>query len=140
VVDSPVTNTAFQSVRWSPDGEWLSYLVGNNDESTIWIANAHRFGNARPLVGHVRTQSDFEWSPDGHSMAVILRDAPAVLQIINVDDGRVSAAIQIGGVQFFEIRDIAWSPSGHSLALTARGAADFFDLLKIDLLSRITTM
>lgn len=131
-LDGPTTNTAIQSIRWSHDGKRLAYLVGNNDDATIWILNAHVPSGAHALAAHIRTLSDFEWSSDGHSIAAVFRNAPFALQIINVDVGQVVATIPIGRGPFSEIRDLAWAPSASVLALSARVDHDFFELVEVD--------
>jgi len=131
-LDGPVTNTAIQSIRWSPDGERLAYLVGNNGEATIWILAVHGPAHAHLLVEHVRTLTDFEWSPDGKSIAAVLRNAPFVLQIISADSGAVLNTVPVGRGPASEIRDMSWASSGQAVALSARVASDYFALFRVE--------
>ena len=132
-LNGPSTHTAFQSIRWSPDGTRLAYLVGNNNEATIWILAMREAGPAHPLIARVNPTSDFEWSPDGKSIAAVLRTTPLALEIFNVDSGTLATTITVGKGLTSEIRDMSWAPSGQTLAVAARIAGDFFELVKIDL-------
>jgi len=138
-LDGPMTNTAIQSIRWSPDGSRLAYLVGNNDGATIWIVDAREPGRSRAFAGHVRPLSDFEWSPDGLWIAAVFRNSPFTLEIINSSSGSLIDTFPIGRGPVSEIRHLSWAPSGQTLALAGRIESDFFELIKVDLSSRKVT-
>lgn len=134
-LNGPATNTAFQSVRWSPDGSRLAYLVGTSEEATIWTVDLHGQEPGRALTPHIRTQSDFEWSPDAHWIAAVFRNSPSVLQIIDATEGTVMAVVPLGRGLTSDIRDLAWSPNSSALALAARLEGDVRQLVKVDLQS-----
>ncbi len=138
-LNGPSTNTAIQSIRWSPDGTRLAYLVGNNSEATIWILPAREAAAAHPLVAHVDPLSDFEWSPNGQQIAAVLKNTPFALQIFNVDGGSLATTIPVGKGLTSEIRDLSWAPSGQTLVLAGRIEGDFFELVKVDLPDRKVT-
>jgi dipeptidyl aminopeptidase/acylaminoacyl peptidase len=132
LIDSPKTNTAIQSVRWSPDGTRLAYLVGSNDDATIWVVNTEKLNEGTSLVAHVRPLSDFEWSPDSKLVAAVFRYSPATLSILDGKDGGIVRTAQVSATPVAEIRDISWAPSGYKLALSAR-TDEFFSLFGFDL-------
>jgi dipeptidyl aminopeptidase/acylaminoacyl peptidase len=68
--------------RWSPDGKWIAFLStrpvslpgGKLDDSTqIYLIDPHG-GEAKELTRFETGVSDFEWSPDGRTIALISRD------------------------------------------------------------------
>lgn len=132
-LNGPATNTAFQSIRWSADSSRLAYLVGTNEEATIWAVDVRGQERPRSLTAHIRTQSDFEWSPDGRWIAAVLRNSPSVLQIIDASGGNVVGSIPVGRSPASDIRDLSWSPDSKTLALAARLDGDFRQLVKVDL-------
>lgn len=132
-LSGPTTNTAFQSIRWSPDGSRLTYLVGTNDEATIWVLDVREQGHGRALSSHIRTQSDFEWSPNGRWIAAVFRNRPFVLAIIDAGDGKIAGSIPVGQGPASDIRDLAWSPNSRVIALAARLDVDVRQLVRVDL-------
>jgi len=60
--------------RWSPDGKYLAFLSARHDGKTqVWRLN-RLGGEAEKLTDTAQDVDDFLWSPDGHRMALILRD------------------------------------------------------------------
>jgi dipeptidyl aminopeptidase/acylaminoacyl peptidase len=132
-VNAPSTNVAVQPPRWNPDGTQLAYLVGSFDDSTIWIVNVDQRISPRPLIGHVRAKSDFEWSPDAKQMAVVLRSSSSTLRLISPENGKELAQISTSRMVGSEIRDLSWAPSGQAIAVAGRISSDFTELQKVDL-------
>ncbi len=60
--------------RWSPDGKYIAFLSGRNDEKTqIWLLN-RLGGEAEKLTDTAQDVEEFYWSPDGRRLALLLRD------------------------------------------------------------------
>jgi dipeptidyl aminopeptidase/acylaminoacyl peptidase len=133
ILDGPTTSVSIQPPRWSPDGKALAYLVGNIEDASLWVVDPHGQQSPRPLTAHVRPRSDFDWSPNGHEMAVVLVNSPAALQILQVIDGKMSTGVPIGKIARSEIRDLSWAPDSKALAVAARVAGDFRELVRVDL-------
>jgi len=59
--------------RWSPDGKWIAFLSDRGDDPQIWLISP-KGGEALPLTAVKDGIADFEWSPDGKTMAVAITD------------------------------------------------------------------
>jgi dipeptidyl aminopeptidase/acylaminoacyl peptidase len=62
--------------RWSPDGRSIAFLSdrGGEDAATqLWLLPAHG-GEATRLTDFPEGVEDFDWSPDGGRLALIVRD------------------------------------------------------------------
>ncbi|MBS0416487.1 MAG: S9 family peptidase [Proteobacteria bacterium] len=61
--------------RWSPDGKSVAYLADGDDGSQIYLSPADG-GPPRKLTAIAATVISFEWSPDGHAIALTVPEAP----------------------------------------------------------------
>lgn len=74
----PLTNSdqSEHTPRWSPDGQSLAFLSsrGSEDAPTqLWVLD-RAGGEARILTGFNGDVIDFDWSPDGKRLALIVGD------------------------------------------------------------------
>jgi dipeptidyl aminopeptidase/acylaminoacyl peptidase len=62
--------------RWSPDGQYLSFLSargGEDEPEQLWLMNRSG-GEARVVTAFKGDVLDYEWSPDGRRIALIVMD------------------------------------------------------------------
>ncbi len=60
--------------RWSPDGRYLAFLSARDGKpAQVWVLNRHG-GEAQMLTDTPQSVSDFAWSPDSKSLALVLQD------------------------------------------------------------------
>src|SRR5256885_16549217 len=67
--------------RWSPDGRWLAFLSGREDEhSQLWLLDRSG-GEGRKLTTFAGDVEDYVWAPDGKRLAAAVGDGrPAEAQ------------------------------------------------------------
>ena len=62
--------------RWSPDGKWIAFLSGRDDENEIdqlWILPTNG-GEAEKITDAKGGVEDFAWSPDSKRLVLVVRD------------------------------------------------------------------
>jgi len=59
--------------RWSPDNKFLAFLSERNKKTQIYLLNRSG-GEAFPLTDVSQGVDDFEWSPDGKKLLLVLMD------------------------------------------------------------------
>lgn len=62
--------------RWSPDGKYLAFLSSRGKQDSpqqLWLLN-RLGGEAQPLTGFNGDVVDYDWSPDGERLALIVMD------------------------------------------------------------------
>jgi dipeptidyl aminopeptidase/acylaminoacyl peptidase len=67
-----------QSPGWSPDGKYLSFLSnrsGKDDPDSFWLLD-RRGGEARQMTHFKGDVLDYDWSPDGSKVALVVLDDP----------------------------------------------------------------
>jgi len=119
------------SVEWSPDGKWLSFVMGNqpSPQSGLYLLNTTCFNPAAACLPQMRGPLNplFSfpgpvWSPDSKEIVTFDRnwqkDERVKLEIIDVQSGQVQRTIEIPNTQesWLEIHSLAWSPDGKWIA------------------------
>ena len=69
-------NNAQSHPRWSPDGKWIAFLSGREDENEIdqlWILPTNG-GEAEKITDTKGGVEDFAWSPDSKRIVLVVRD------------------------------------------------------------------
>src|ERR1700682_3523432 len=62
--------------RWSPDGKYLAFLSARDEGKTqLWLLN-RLGGEAQRLTDTAQDVDEVVWSPHGHRLDIVLRDAP----------------------------------------------------------------
>jgi dipeptidyl aminopeptidase/acylaminoacyl peptidase len=62
--------------RWSPDGRYVSFITARGKDDApaqIWLLDRSG-GEAQPLTGFNGDVLEYEWSPDGQRLALIVQD------------------------------------------------------------------
>lgn len=62
--------------RWSPDGKWIAFLSGREDENEVdqlWMLSASG-GEAEKFTDFKGGVEDFAWSPDSKRIALVVHD------------------------------------------------------------------
>lgn len=59
--------------RWSPDNKYLAFLSGRNKKDQVYLMN-RLGGDALPLTDIPQGVYDFEWSPNGKKLLLVLTD------------------------------------------------------------------
>jgi dipeptidyl aminopeptidase/acylaminoacyl peptidase len=64
--------------KWSPDGEYLSFLTsrGEGSKTQVWVLD-RRGGEAQPLTELKNGAGSYEWSPDASKLVMSIRDTAA---------------------------------------------------------------
>lgn len=83
-------STRALSARWSPDGQWIAFIAQETERDEIYLIKPNGEGlHQLTNTGHDVFQ--FEWSPDGKRMVVILNRGGAFdLSLIEVETGAVT--------------------------------------------------
>ncbi len=133
---------ADNSPRWSPDGKYLSFLSERpaDSKSQVWLLD-RRGGEPRQLTNVKGEIDDYEWSPDGKKLVLVMKESEAAdpPKPIVIDryhfkediEGYLTAAsrthLYLFDVQTqkleplttdknFEDSDPTWSPDGSKIA------------------------
>ncbi|HSR49276.1 MAG TPA: S9 family peptidase [Acidobacteriota bacterium] len=61
VADAP------DDLRWSPDGEWISYLTRSQGKSDLWVQQGMN-GQPRRLLEGIENMGGYRWMPDSSSL------------------------------------------------------------------------
>ena len=79
--------------RWSPDGRYLSFLSarsGEDDPDQLWLMD-RAGGEAQAVTSFKGDVLDYEWSPDGKRVALIVMDEDPA-KLTGARQGQDSAA------------------------------------------------
>ncbi|HZS60953.1 MAG TPA: S9 family peptidase [Gemmatimonadaceae bacterium] len=140
------------NAKWSPDGKWIAFMStrpvtlpgGKLEDSTQIYLIAPSGGEARELTRIETGVSDLEWSPDGHTIAFVSRDAKPKarkdrdstygdVQIIGSDyqmshlwviDVASGETHRLTEGDNFTVGSFAWSPDGTKIAFSAQRDPD----------------
>ena len=61
------------NAKWSPDNRWISFTSNRDGETQIYVINVNG-GEAHQVTNSKVGISDFNWSPDGESIAYIVKE------------------------------------------------------------------
>ena len=72
----PMTAEGYSATRprWSPDGKYLSFQASRDEgETQVWVLN-RLGGEAQQLTDVKQGISSYDWSPDGATLLLSIRD------------------------------------------------------------------
>jgi Tol biopolymer transport system component len=101
---------------WSPDGKYLSYLVGRTsgpDPHPVIMIRSLATGEERELKADVTWFLSPRWSPDGRSFVAWGKDVKGRQGVLRID-ARTGAATLLVQARLF-ITGAAWSPDGKAV-------------------------
>jgi len=125
----PPSDSQYQSVRFSPDGNQMYFrkaIVETGDVSELYRLPMLG-GTAQKIVYDI--DSDITFSPDGLRIAYIRQNKPEVGKyqlLTNTLDGNDEKVLQVGPLTNLP-SDLAWDPNGNRIALAGNGI-DMFDI------------
>ena len=69
------TSESESQARWSPDGKYISFVSsrGGLTQSQLWLMD-RRGGEARKLTSFKNELQDYEWSPDGTKILLVIKE------------------------------------------------------------------
>jgi len=113
--------------RWSPDGDWVAYSLykqKDSHENGLWKIDGD--GNENNHIFDANEITQFQWSPDGASIAVVQKvdkklDSGEMqtfygLSVINPNGENEKLVSE----DKFEILEMAWSPNGKQLTFVSK--------------------
>ncbi|MBI3288272.1 MAG: alpha/beta fold hydrolase, partial [Elusimicrobia bacterium] len=127
----PVTRTVAAPIRWSPRGDRIAIFGGSTSKiGPLAIVDADALEQPPRVIGTCTTESDFQWSPDGKTLAFVPPAGGALTLVRIGQDGQYRLPLGAGALA----RDLAWSPDGKSLLASIRGPKDeYYHLDLVDL-------
>jgi dipeptidyl aminopeptidase/acylaminoacyl peptidase len=128
-------STRALSAKWSPDGQWIAFIAQETEHDEIYLVRPNGEG-LHPLTNRGNDVFQFEWSPSGTQMAVILNRSGAYdLSLLEVDTGAVT---DLRSGQGFHSNP-NWAPDGAFITFEYESPLLPPDLYRMDISSRQVT-
>lgn len=108
-----------QTPNWSPDGDWIACLIGDDQ---LWVVRPdgtglHRVATAVESSAPTGDGANFSWSPDGRRLAYVARGNGTAIFTVSVEGGGAARLtddpVEEGAPQ--------WSPDGTRIAFWREG-------------------
>jgi dipeptidyl aminopeptidase/acylaminoacyl peptidase len=120
-------------LRWAPDGSQLSFLALDDGRPQVFVTPASG-GTSRPITSAPQGVSVYEWSPNGRSVAYLMRDLASPSPVVQVHapppatrlwvqplDG--SARLATPAAHYVD--SFSWAPDSTSLVYSAAPTSGF---------------
>ncbi len=109
-------------VRFSPDGEWIAFVVSETDfqenlvDTDIWVVPSAG-GDALRLASSLKADNQPRWSPDGKQVAFVSsRDGKAQIYLISLEGGEATKLSD----HKTGVSSILWAPDGKKIFFLAK--------------------
>ena len=140
--DAPLSEIQKQSLRYSPDGQWLYYLQNDykNRRAEIYRMTTTG-GNPQRVIENINgIRGDFGFSPDGKQITfVVYGNMNSALMIADLETGKsYPAARREGGLKYFGHPlgvSPGWSPDGRRIVvggINETGGQRVYELIEVD--------
>jgi serine/threonine protein kinase/Tol biopolymer transport system component len=125
----PPANVRFYGLAFSPDGNYVYYVVGTSSEATGTLYQVPVLGGTpRKLFTGIKTSLSF--SPDGKQIAYFdFYEDDDRLMIANADGSGQRLLAKRGGDEYFyqdDFANVSWSPDGKTLAAPIASARESY--------------
>ena len=123
------------SPRWSPDGQWISFICQEEGHDDLWMVRPDGEGlhQATKLGSDI---AQYAWSPDGSQIAlVVIRQGSFDLFLWEQVGGRLTELRAGMGVH----SNLNWSPDGKSITFEYESPVLPPDIYRIDIESKAVT-
>ena len=101
--------SAVRPPRWSPNGQWLAYLV--RDESGLQIWRSAADGRAQEQITHNRNDvADFIWSEDGSKIYFTVDESRARIEEELLEEGERGYLVDDRYIPYYSSKPV-WRPS-----------------------------
>jgi dipeptidyl aminopeptidase/acylaminoacyl peptidase len=128
-------STRALSAKWSPDGQWIAFIAQETEHDEIYLVRPNGEG-LHPLTNSGNDVFQFEWSPSGRQMAVILNRSGAFdLSLLEVDTGAVT---DLRSGQGFHSNPV-WAPDGSFITFEYESPLFPPDLYRMEMSSKQVT-
>ena len=128
-------STRALSAKWSPDGQWIAFIAQETEHDEIYLVRPNGEG-LHPLTNSGNDVFQFEWSPSGRQMAVILNRSGAFdLSLLEVDTGAVT---DLRSGQGFHSNPV-WAPDGSFITFEYESPLLPPDLYRMEMSSKQVT-
>jgi dipeptidyl aminopeptidase/acylaminoacyl peptidase len=128
-------STRALSAKWSPDGQWIAFIAQETEHDELYLVRPTGEG-LHQLTHGGNDVFQFEWSPGGRQMAVILnRNGAFDLSLLEVDTGAITDLRR--GLGFHSNPN--WGPHGSFITFEYESPLLPPDLYRMDISSRQVT-
>lgn len=125
----PPANVRFYGLAFSPDGNYVYYVVGTSSEATGTLYQVPVLGGT-PRKLFTGIKSSLRFSPDGKQIAYFdFYEDDDRLMVANADGSGQRLLAKRGGDEYFyqdDFATVSWSPDGQNLATPVASARESY--------------
>ena len=125
----PPANVRFYGLAFSPDGNYVYYVIGTSTEATGTLYQVPVLGGT-PRKLFTGIKSSLSFSPDGKQIAYFdFYEEDDRLMIANADGSGQRLLAKRGGDEYFyqdDFANVSWSPDGKTLAAPIASARESY--------------